>query len=167
MVENQNDRNIKTLWSDNGGEVTLEEFKELYREFRIKRKWSTPENSQQNGVAEKKNQTIMEAAKAMLHDQDIPMHLWMKEARITMYVQNHTPRRVLNNKTPEEAFLGEKPEVIHKRIFGFSVYIDIPKEKRTKIDPSGRKGIIIGYSDTSNSYQYTSQDSRRSTSVEM
>ena len=45
--------------------------------------------------------------------------------------------------------MGEKPEVRHLRIFGFLVYIHIPKEKRTKLDPSGRKGIFVGYSDTS------------------
>ena len=48
----------------------------------------------------------------------------------------------------EEAFSGEKPEVNHLRIFGFSVYIHIPKEQRTKLDPSRRKVIFIGYNDT-------------------
>ena len=49
------------------------------------------------------------ATKIMLHDQDLLMHLWEEATRTTMYVQNHTPHRVLNNKTPEEAFSGEKP----------------------------------------------------------
>ena len=44
----------------------------------------------------------MEAARAMLHDQDLPMHLWEEASRTSMYVQNHTPHRVLENKTPEE-----------------------------------------------------------------
>ena len=77
----------------------------------------------------------------------------MKAARTTMYVQNHTPHQVLDNKTPEEDFSREKPEVNHLRIFGFPVYIHIPKEKRTKLDPSWKNGIFIGYNDTSNSYQ--------------
>ena len=70
-----------------------------------------------------------------------------------MYVQNRTPHRVLDNKTPEEDFSGEKPKVNHMRIFGFLVYIHIPKEKRNKFNPSGRKGIFIGYSDTSKDYR--------------
>ena len=65
-----------------------------------------------------------------------------------MYVQNCNPHRVLDKKTPEEDFYGVKSEVNHLRIFGFPMYIYIPKEKRTKIDPSGKKGIFIGYSDT-------------------
>ena len=71
----------------------------------------------------------------MLHDQDIPMHLWAEVARTVVYVQNRTPHRVLNNKTPEEAFSGEKLEFSHMRIFGFPVYIHVPKEKRTKQQP--------------------------------
>ena len=39
-----------------------------------------------NGVAERKNRTIMEAARAMIHDQDIPMHLWAEATRTTVYV---------------------------------------------------------------------------------
>ena len=49
----------------------------------------------------------MEATKAMLHDQDLPMHLWEEETRIVVYVQNRTPHRVLDNKILEEAFSGE------------------------------------------------------------
>ena len=59
---------------------------------------------------------IMEAAKAMLHDQDLPMRIWAEAARTIVYVQNHTPHRVLENKTPEEVFFGKKPKVSHLRI---------------------------------------------------
>ena len=75
---------------------------------------------------------IMEFARAMLHDEDIPMHVWAEAARIVVYVQNRTPHRVLENKTPEEVFFGKKEKVSHLKIFGCPVYIHIPKEKRTK-----------------------------------
>ena len=94
----------------------------------------------------------MEAARAMLHDQDLPRHLWAEATRTTMFVQNHTLHRVLENKTPEEAFFGKKPEFNHLKIFGFPGYIHLPKEKRTKLDPSGKKGIFVGYSETSKAY---------------
>jgi hypothetical protein len=55
--------------------------------------------------------------------------------------------------TPEEAFTGVKPEVGHFRIFGCPVYIHIPKEKRTKLDPSGRKGTFVGYNESSKAYR--------------
>ena len=68
LVENLFEKKIKVFISDNGGEFTSGEFKTFYSEVGIKRELSTPYNPQQNGVAERKNQTIMEAVKAMIHD---------------------------------------------------------------------------------------------------
>ena len=69
----------------------------------------------------------MDATRAMMHDQDLPMHLWEEETRTTVYVQNNTLHRVLDSKTPEEVFSREKPKLNHMRIFGNPVYIHIPK----------------------------------------
>ena len=73
----------------------------------------------------------MEATIAMLHDQDLPMHLWEEAARTLVYAHNYTPHRVLENKTPEEVFSSKKLEFSHLKIFSCPVYIHIPKEKRT------------------------------------
>jgi len=68
LVENLTERDIKTLRSDNGGEFTSEEFNKYCKEVGIKRELSTPYNPQQNGIDERKNQTIMEVVKAIIHD---------------------------------------------------------------------------------------------------
>ena len=80
------------------------------------------------------------------------MHLWEEAVKTTVYVQNHTAHRVLENKTLEEVLSSKKLEVIHLRIFGYPVYIHIPTEKRTKLNPSGKKGIFVGYSESSKAY---------------
>ena len=116
MIENHTEKNINTFRSDNGEEFTSNEFKEIYKESRDKN--STPYNPQQNGIVERKNRTIMEARRATLHDQYLPMHLWAEDARTVVYVQNLTPHRLLENKTPEEVFFNKKPEFSHLRIFG-------------------------------------------------
>ena len=95
----------------------------------------------------------MEAAREMFHDQDIPMHLWAEAARTEVYVQNRTPHRALENKTPEEVFSNKKPKFGHLRIFDCPVYIHIPKEKRTKLDPSGKKGRFVGYFESLKAYR--------------
>jgi hypothetical protein len=59
----------------------------------------------------------------------------------------------LEEKTPEEVFTGKKPSVDHLRIFCSLVYIHVKKEKRTKLEPSGRKGTFVGYSETSKAYR--------------
>ena len=153
LIENLFEKKIKIFRSDNGGEFTSGEFKEFCKEVGIKRDLSTPYNHQQNGVAERKNRTIMEAVKAMIHDQDLPMHLWEEAARKIVYVQNKSPHRVLGNKTPEEMFSGEKPEVNHLRIFGCPVYVHVPREKRSKLESSSKKGIFVGYNESSKAYR--------------
>jgi hypothetical protein len=50
-------------------------------------------------------------------------------------------------------FSGKNPEVIHLKIFGCLVFVHIPKEKRTKMDPSGKKGIFVGYYEVSNAFR--------------
>lgn len=89
--------------SDNGGEFTSNDFNDFCKEAGIKRELTTPYNPQQNGVAERKNRTIVEATKALIHDQDLPMHLWEEATRTVVYVQNKSPQRILGNKTPKEA----------------------------------------------------------------
>lgn len=153
LVENLSEKKIKIFRSDNGRELTSGKFKTFCKEVGIKRELSTPYNPQQNGVAERKNQTIMEAVKAMIHDQDLPMHLWAEASRTVVYVQNRSPHRVLGNKTPEEMFTGEKPKVSHLRIFGCPMYVHVPREKRSKLEPPRKKGIFVGYSESSKAYR--------------
>ena len=119
---------------DNGGEFTYHDFDDFCRDAGIMRELTVLYNSQQNGVAEKKNKSICEATKAMIHDQDLLMSLMAEASSIDVYVQNTSPHRILWDKTLKEAFIGVKPKVSHFRIFGCLVYIHVPKERRTKME---------------------------------
>jgi hypothetical protein len=88
----------------------------------------------------------------MIHDQNLPMIMWAEASMTTMYVLNRSPHHILKNMTPKEAFTRVKPEVGNFRIFGCPVYFHIPKEKRSNLDPSGRKGTFVGYSESSKAY---------------
>ena len=70
-----------------------------------------------------------------------------------MYIQNKSSYAILGEKTPEEVFTKKKPAVDHIRIFGTPVYVHVPKEKRAKLEPSGKKGIFARYSDCSKAYR--------------
>jgi hypothetical protein len=85
----------------------------------------------------------MKAVKNMIHDQDIPMHLWEEVAKTTVYAQNRLSHSALGFKTPEKMFSGKKPKVSHLKIFGCLVFVHIPNEKRTKLDPSRNKGNLL------------------------
>ena len=74
LVEKESRNKVKALRSDNGGEYVSQEFKDFYVVEGIKRELTTPHNPQQNGVAKRKNRMIVGAARAMLHDQGLPLH---------------------------------------------------------------------------------------------
>jgi hypothetical protein len=118
----------------------------------INRELTTLYNPQQNDVAERKNITIMEVVKTMIHDQDLIMCLWAKAAMTVIYVKNGLSHSALGFKTPEEMFTGKKL-VSHLKIFGCPVFIHIPKEKRNKLEPSGKKGIFVGYCEVSKAFR--------------
>jgi hypothetical protein len=152
-IENLTNKKIKTLRTYNGGEYTSKEFVAFCKSAGIRRELTVPHNPQQNGVAERKNRSIEETVKALLNDQDLSMFLWGEAAMTAIYVQNRSPHRILKDMTPEEAFSGKKPNVENLRIFGCQVYSHIPKNKRNKPEPSRKKGIFVGYSDSSKAYR--------------
>jgi len=119
----------------------------------IKKELIVPYNSQQNGVAERKNMTIMGVARAMIHDQGLPMFLWAEACRTTVYIQNMSPHTILGKLTPEEVYTGTRPDVSHLHIFGSICYCHVPSKKRTKLDPTTYKGILVGYNEASKAYR--------------
>jgi hypothetical protein len=97
----------------------------------------------------------------MIHYQSILMTLWEKACIRIVYVQNHSPHQILKNIAPEEEFTKVKPEIRHFKIFGCSVHLHVPKEKRSKLEPSGRKGTFVGYSESSKAYRIYIQGQRQ------
>jgi hypothetical protein len=97
----------------------------------------------------------------MIHDQSLPLFPWAEACNTTVSLQKRSPHRILEDKTPEEAFIGMRPEIGHLRSFGCPVYIHIPVEKRTKLHPSGERGILVGYSEDSKAYRVFSTEQWR------
>jgi hypothetical protein len=77
-----------------------------------------------------------------MYDHNLPLSLWAEAASTVVYIQNMCPHKALEEKTPKKVFTGKKPSVDHLRIFGSPVYIHVPKEKMTKLDPSGKKTLL-------------------------
>lgn len=153
LVENETRKKIKILRTNNGTEYESNLFNDYCREAGIKRETTTAYTPKQNGVAKRKNCSIIEATRAMLHDQSLPKFLWADAANTAAYVQNRCLHQVLDSKTPEEVFTGKKPDVSHFRIFGGLIYFHVPKEKRSKSNAFGKKGEFVGYSEISKAYR--------------
>ena len=119
-----------------------------------------PHNPQKNGVTERKKITIVGAARVMLHDHGLPMHLWVEACNTAVYVQNHCPHRVLGMSTHEEYFTGKKPDVSHFKIFGSSIYVHVTKDTRKKLEFTAKVGIFVGHTETPHNYRVCFPNSR-------
>ena len=104
-------------------------------------------------MAERKNRAIVGATTSMLHDQGLPFFHWPEACNMTMYIQNRSPHKVLESKTPEEAYSRKKLEVGHFKIFGCLTYSHVPSEKMTKLEPTSENVIFDGYDEISKAYR--------------
>jgi hypothetical protein len=101
-------------------------------------------------VAKRKNRTIVEATQAMIHDR---VYQWAKASHIAIHIQNTSPHIVLGKLTPNEVFTSTKPDVSHLRIWGNICHWHVPSEKRTKLEPTTDKRLLVGYSEASKVYR--------------
>lgn len=153
LVEKENGCCIKVLRTDRGGEFISEEFNTFCEINGIRRKLSSPRIPQQNGVAERKNRTVVEMARSMMTATDIPKQLWAEAVATTVYLLNLSPTKAVMNRTPYEAWKGRKPRVSHLKIFGCIAYVLDTSLSRHKIDKKFEKCILIGYSPKSTAYR--------------
>nr|GEV13928.1 hypothetical protein [Tanacetum cinerariifolium] len=92
---------------DNGGEFQNKEMNDFCSQKRIKREFSNAKTPQQNGVAERRNRTLIEAARTMLVDAKLPVAFWAEAVNTACYVQNRVVVNKSHNKTPYELFNGK------------------------------------------------------------
>src|SRR5579871_6860655 len=148
LVENQQNKKIKRIRSDNGEEFTFKKFKQHLQDCGIQHETIVPYTPQQNGVSERSNRTIVERAKSMLYASGLGYEFWGEAVTTIVYLKNRNPTTAIIGKTPYEAWFGKKPSLNHLRTFGCIAYAHIPKEKRHKLDWKITKYIFLGYSRT-------------------
>ncbi|MCO5567379.1 hypothetical protein L7F22_021069 [Adiantum nelumboides] len=141
----------KCLRSNRGGEYFFHEFNNSLKKHRIKKQFSCRYTSQQNGVAEHKNRHIVEVARALMSEKNMPSCYWTETASTVVYTMNRTPIATGHDMTPKEKFTGKKSDVSHYKVFGCIAYVHVPDELRTKLDPKSltrklKKCVVIGYS---------------------
>ena len=124
-VEKQSGQYIKVLRSDNEKEYTSKQFYKFCEDEGVERQFTMVYTPQQNGVSERKNQTVMEMAKSMLHDKGLPKTFWAEAVSIAVYLLNRCPTKAVWNKTPFEAWSGRKSSVKHFKVFGSIAYAQV------------------------------------------
>ncbi|KAI3708032.1 hypothetical protein L2E82_37034 [Cichorium intybus] len=153
LVEKQSGHEIKAIRSDGGGEYNAKYFKDFLIENGIHHQVTTRYTPQQNGVAERKNRSIIEMARSMLKAKNLDDSYWGEAVACACYLLNRTSTKSLPNMTPQEAWSGYKPCVAHLRTFGCIAYSHIPEQKRSKLESKSEKAIFVGYSENSKAYK--------------
>ncbi|KAJ4817458.1 polyprotein [Rhynchospora pubera] len=153
MTEKQTGKQLKVLRSDRGGEYQSKEFNQFCEKEGIHHQLTTPYTPQQNGVAERKNRTVVEMARSMLKSKGLPNQLWAEAVATTVYILNLSPTKAVLNQTPFEAWFERKPSVAHLRVFDCIAYTLISSQNRRKLDQKSEKCVFIGYCLQSKGYR--------------
>ncbi|GJZ71093.1 putative ribonuclease H-like domain-containing protein [Tanacetum coccineum] len=131
------------------------------REKGIKREYSIARTPQQNGVAERRNRTLIEAARTMLADSKLPTTFWAEAVSTACYVQNRVLVVKPHNKTPYELFRGFKPALSFMKPFGCHVTILNTLDSLGKFDGKSDEGFFVGYSLSSKAFRVYNTRTRR------
>jgi hypothetical protein len=161
MVENQQGKKIKTFQTDNGGEYTSEQFDNLLKGLGITRRFTIPHNPEQNGIAERKNRTLLDMARCLMLQSGLPPSFWAEAVNTANYIRNRCPSKSLGGRTPYEVWTGKKPNVSHFREFGCRVFRLDRQPNRGKFDSRAKEGVFLGYSEESKGYRVWMPNERK------
>nr|GEV81858.1 hypothetical protein [Tanacetum cinerariifolium] len=135
-IENLKELRVKIIRCDNGGEFRIKEMNDFCSKKGIKREFSNARTPRQNGVAERRNMTLIEAARTMLADAKLPVNFWAEAVNTACYVQNRVLVNTSQNKTPYELF-------------------------NEKFEAKGDEGYFIGYSMSSKAFRVFNKRTKR------
>ncbi|KAH9679182.1 Integrase catalytic domain-containing protein [Citrus sinensis] len=141
-TEKQLDKNIKKLRSDRGGEFLSGDFKEYLVENGIISQLTAPGTPQQNGVAERRNTTLLDMVRSMLSYSSLPISFWGLALETAVYLLNLVPSKSMP-KTPIELWSGRKPSLRHVCIWGSPAHV--LKPKADKMDSRSEVCMFVGY----------------------
>ena len=161
QIELETGHRVKIIRSDGGGEYTSSNVQSFLKGKGIRHELTTPNTPQHNGVAERMNRTLLDKVRAMLFDADLPETYWHHAIQHATYIHNVSPTRALDDKTPEEAWSGTKPDLSRLRIFGCKVFVHIPDSLCSKL---GSKSLIcahLGYAPQHKAFRLIHLPSRR------
>ena len=159
LVERQTGKRIKALRTDNGLEYLGKEFTNELENCGIRREFTTPHTPQQNGVAERMNRTLVEMARCMLIQSNLPIHFWAEAVNTASYIRNRCP--TVHGKTPYEIWHKRKPNVNHLKIFGTEAYALNKRPDKGKFEARSTKCIFLGYADEAKAFRLWNPNKRK------
>ncbi|GJW04083.1 retrovirus-related pol polyprotein from transposon TNT 1-94 [Tanacetum coccineum] len=152
-MENLNEVRVKELRSDNGTEFRNHKLEEFYDEKGISQNFSSPCTPEQNGVAERRNRTLIEAARTMLNSAKLPKQFWGEAVNTACYTQNRSIIVKRHGKTAYDVFRGRAPDISYLYVFGCPVHIHNHRDHLGKFDEKADDGFFLGYSPVAKAFR--------------
>lgn len=143
---------VKAIRTDNGREFINENFDSFCNRLGIKHELTNVYTPEQNGVAERFNQTVVNCTRTILHASGLNQSFWPEAMLYFTYTWNRMCHKN-QKKTPFELYCGSKPSVRHTKPFGIIAYVGTPRQLRNKLDPKARKGVFLGYALSTKGYR--------------
>ncbi|GJT88853.1 integrase, catalytic region, zinc finger, CCHC-type containing protein [Tanacetum coccineum] len=150
-------RNVRT---DNGTEFVNQTLREWYENVGITHQTSVARTPQQNGVVERRNRTLVEAARTMLIFSRAPLFLWAEAINTACYTQNRSLIRLRYNKTPYELMQNKKPDLSFFHVFGSLCYPTNDHDDLGKFDAKADIGIFVGYAPAKKAFRIYNRRTR-------
>nr|GFB35770.1 hypothetical protein [Tanacetum cinerariifolium] len=139
--------------TDNGTKLKNKTLVKFFDEVGITQQFSTARTPQQNGVVERRNQTLVEAARTMLTFTNLPSFLWAEAIATTCFTQNRSIIQKRFDKTPYELMNKRKPNIKLFRMFGCGCYLLNDYEDVGKLNAKGDIEVFVGYSKESDAFR--------------
>ncbi|GJZ52800.1 retrovirus-related pol polyprotein from transposon TNT 1-94 [Tanacetum coccineum] len=151
---------VQNVRTDNGTEFVNQTLREWYENVGITHQTSVARTPQQNGVVERRNWTLVEAARTMLIFSKAPLFLWAKAINTACYTQNRSLIRLRYNKTPYELMQDKKPDLSFFHVFGSLCYPTNDHEDLGKFDAKADIGIFVGYAPAKKAFRIYNRRTR-------
>ncbi|GJZ94767.1 putative ribonuclease H-like domain-containing protein [Tanacetum coccineum] len=154
-------KTVRYIRTDNGTKFVNQVMSKYYEGVGIFHQKYVPRTPQQNGVVERRNRTLVEAARTMLIFSKAPMFLWAEAIATACYTQNRSLIHTRHNKTPYELVHDKKPDLTFLRVFGALCYPTNDSEDLGKFQAKADIGIFVGYAPSRKGYRIYNKRTRR------
>jgi len=161
MVNTQFNRSIKIVRSDNGLEFTASHMFKFFSQNGISHQTSRVDTPQQNGIVERKHCHLLEVARALRFQANLPIKFWGEYVLIAAYLINYTPTLKLSGKSPCEILFSKPPSYSHLRVFGCLCYVHDKNRSNDKFAPQSKTCVFIGYPMGKKGYKVCDMESHK------
>ncbi|GJZ25990.1 retrovirus-related pol polyprotein from transposon TNT 1-94 [Tanacetum coccineum] len=151
---------VTTVRTDKGTEFLNKTLHAYFAKEGIRHETSTARTPEQNGVVERRNRTLVEAARTMLSAAKVPLFFWAEAIATACFTQNRSLVIPRHEKTPYHIINARKPSVKFFHIFGSLCYIVRDGENLDKMKEKGDACIFVGYSTQSKAYRVFNKRTR-------